>query len=128
MLLSYLVCAMFFFFAAVALVCRQTGLAEATGWEWSHLVWPTAAADWALVSAHCVCAFGGQLVTAAGYSTTRAGIAAFLQLTELAWTYLLDAAVLREPTSLLASLGSAVVFVGAVAAVTGDTRAPERGK
>ena len=70
------------------------------------------------------CAFVAQLVTAAGYATTRAGIAAFLQLTELAWVYLLDVAALREPTSILATLGSAVVFVGAVAAVSGgDARA-----
>ena len=41
---------------------------------------------------------------------------AFLQLTELPWVYLLDVLALGEPTSLLAGLGSAVVFVAAVAA------------
>jgi len=46
----------------------------------------------------------------------RAGMVAFLQLTELPWVYLLDVLALGEPTSLLASLGSAVVFAGAVAA------------
>ena len=46
----------------------------------------------------------------------RAGMVAFLQLTELPWVYLLDVLALGEPTSWLASLGSAVVFTGAVAA------------
>ena len=57
-----------------------------------------------------------QLVFAAGYRSTRVGIAAFLQLTEIAWVYLLDIVALGEPTSALASLGTALVFSSAAAA------------
>ena len=57
-----------------------------------------------------------QLMTAAGYATTRAGIAVFLQMTELAWVYMLDITALHESTSLCATLGSAIVFVAALAA------------
>ena len=45
-----------------------------------------------------------------------AGMVAFLQLTELPWVYAIDVLLLDEPTSLLAGLGSAVVFVSALAA------------
>jgi hypothetical protein len=45
---------------------------------------------------------------------TRAGIAAFLQLTEIAWVYAVDVTVLGEPTSRLATLGTVVVFISAV--------------
>ena len=51
---------------------------------------------------------------------------ACLQLTELAWVYLLDVTALGEPTSLLASLGTAVVFGSAVAAASLDARATGR--
>ena len=37
------------------------------------------------------------------------------QLTEIPWVYMLDVIALGEPTSTLASAGSAVVFGGAVA-------------
>ena len=63
-----------------------------------------------------------QLALAAGYATTRAGISAFLQLTELAWVYLLDVTALGEPTSVLASLGTALVFGSALAAARIDAR------
>ena len=69
-----------------------------------------------LIGLHCVGVLAAQLVTAAGYATTRAGIAAFLQMTELAWVYLLDITALHEPTSLCATLGSAIVFLAALAA------------
>ena len=64
-----------------------------------------------------------QLATGAGYATTRAGVVAFLQMTELAWVYLLDVTVLGEPTSVLATLGSALVL-GAAMVVAAYPRNP----
>jgi drug/metabolite transporter (DMT)-like permease len=58
---------------------------------------------------------GAQLALAAGYATTRAGIGGFLQLTELAWVYVVDVTLLAEPTSLLGSCGTALVFASALA-------------
>ena len=55
------------------------------------------------------------MALAAGYATTRAGIGGFLQLTELAWVYLIDVTLLAEPTNLFATLGTALVFASAVA-------------
>ncbi|KAL1495477.1 hypothetical protein AB1Y20_016843 [Prymnesium parvum] len=122
MLLSFLVCVMFAFFSMVGIVCRVTGLSEAAGWEWSQPVWPASLADWMIIVVHCACTLAAQLSAAAGFATTRAGIAAFLQLTELAWVYALDVFVLGEPTSFLAGLGSAIVFVSAVAAALGNSK------
>ena len=63
--------------------------------------------------------FAAQLLMAEGYQTTRAGIGAFLALTELGFVFALDALVLREPTSWLAAAGTAVVFAGATGVATG---------
>ena len=46
----------------------------------------------------------------------RTELVAFLQLTELPWVYLIDITALGEPTSALATAGSALVFASAVAA------------
>ena len=116
MTLSYLMITMLGLFSCVALVCRTTELANAPGWEWSALVWPVSLGDWCLVGLHCLTALAAWLATGAGYATTRAGMVAFLQLTELPWVYLLDITALGEPTNLLAGVGSAVVFASAVAA------------
>ena len=83
---------------------------------------PADAVGWALVFVHCAFVLSAQLAFAAGYRSTRAGIAAFLQLTELAWVYLLDVTALGEPTTPLATLGTAVVFGSAVAAARIDAR------
>ena len=122
MTLSYLMSTMLGFFGCVALACRATGIAEVPGWEWSALVWPVSLTEWALVGGHCVCALGAWLATGAGYATTRAGMVAFLQLTEIPWVYVLDVLALGEPTSLLAGVGSAIVFASAVAAGCGGSQ------
>ena len=71
--------------------------------------------DWALILLNSACTLSAWLATAAGYQDTRAGMVAFLQLTELPWVYLIDIYLLGEPTTSMASLGCVVVFVGAVA-------------
>eukprot|EP00966_Prymnesium_polylepis_P222380 5144985-Prymnesium_polylepis.1 len=116
LLLNYLLTVMFTFFSAAAALGRATGLADVAGFEWLRLVWPSGAVDWSLLALHCACTLTAQLVTAMGYATTRAGIAGFLQMTELAWVYVLDVTVLRESTSAMASLGSAVVLGSAMMA------------
>jgi hypothetical protein len=51
---------------------------------------------------------------AAGFATTRAGLAAFLALSELAFAYLLGVLALGEPTSARSALGTAIVFCSVV--------------
>ena len=115
MLLSFLTATMFACNGGAHLASRLAGLTEAPGWQWGAFVWPADAADWALIGANCACTLAAHLATAAGYRDTRAGMVAFLQLTELPWVYLLDVLALGEPTSLLASAGCALVFAGALA-------------
>ena len=121
MLLSYLMVVML---AVNVLVAGAASLVagsmmsesqEEEAWSWTRLVWPSDGTDWALVFTNCACTLGGHLATAAGYQTTRAGIVAFLQLTEIPWVYGLDVWLLGEPTTLSKSIGSAVVFGSAVA-------------
>lgn len=116
MLLSFLTVTMFFVFGGVAIAGAVSGLAaHHPAFRWSALVWPRTAMDWALMGANCSCTLIAHLATASGYSTTRAGIVAFLQLTEIPWVYLLDVFVLGEATNTLKSVGSAVVFFSALA-------------
>ena len=73
----------------------------------------------------------GQLLMAAGFATTRAGIAAFLALTELAFSYVLGVTALGEPTSVLGGLGTAVVFGSVGMLAVGKTpavRSPASGE
>jgi len=84
--------------------------------EWGRFTWPWEVVDWILIGVNCACTLVAHLATAAGYRDTRAGMVAFLQLTELPWVYLLDVVLLEEQTSLLASLGSVVVFSSALVA------------
>ena len=102
--------------AAGVLVSQVLGISALPGMEWGSFIWPRDAVDWVLIGANCICTLVAHLATAAGYRDTRASMVAFLQLTELPWVYLLDITLLQEPTSLLASLGSAVVFGSALAA------------
>ena len=117
MLLSYFMVVVWIHVALLTLIAHLSGLAERKGFEWTRLRLPTLPYDWFLLGLYCLGILTGQLAMAAGYATTRAGIAAFLALTELAFSYLLGVTALGEPTSLLASLGTAVVFgsVGAIA-------------
>ena len=116
MLLSFLTATMFVCNGGAHLAARYAGVTDAPGWRWGAFVLPAGAGDWALIAANCACTLAAHLATAAGYRDTRAGMVAFLQLTELPWVYLLDVFALGEPTSALASVGSAVVFAGALAA------------
>ena len=86
------------------------------GWEWTNPIWPADWVEWDLILVHCGGALAAQLTLATGYATTRAGISAFIQLTELAWVYVLDVTLLGEPTTVLSTLGTAIVFASAVAA------------
>ena len=124
MLLSFFMVVVFVAVLLLAAVGAASGLAERPEFSWMQLRWPMAVTDWLLLGLYCAGILIGQLTMAAGYATTRAGLAAFLALTELAFSYLLGVSVLSEPTNLLASLGTAVVFssVGALACVR--TRRP----
>lgn len=127
--LSYLMATMLVWFGAIGLACRATGLADADPlWAWARLAWPADAHGWTLVALHCAFVLAAQLAFSAGYRTTRAGIAAFLQLTELAWVYTLDVVVLRERTSLLATVGTALVFCSAIAAARSHEQTNEAKK
>mmetsp|Transcript_11140 Transcript_11140/g.12536 ORF Transcript_11140/g.12536 Transcript_11140/m.12536 type:complete len:132 (+) Transcript_11140:2-397(+) len=92
-----------------------SSLSSTSPWAWTVFLWPHDSMDYLLIATNCVCTLGGHLATASGYSTTRAGIVAFLQLTEIPWVYLLDVWVLDEATTQWKSIGSAIVFVSAVA-------------
>ena len=115
MLLSHKLAVMFAFFVAVWFLGRITGLSELDGFGWIQFHWPATLEDWTLLGLHCALTLGAQLSLAAGYATTRAGIGGFLQLTELAWVYLIDVTLLAEPTNLYATLGTALVFSSALA-------------
>lgn len=115
MLLSHKLVVMFAWFAAVGLLGHFSGLAERDGFGWMRFRVPAQFEDWCILALHCALTLGAQLALAAGYATTRAGIGGFLQLTELAWVYLIDVTLLAEPTNLFATLGTALVFASAVA-------------
>ena len=59
---------------------------------------------------------------AAGYATTRAGVGAFLALTELAFAYVLGVGALGEPTNVLAAAGTTLTLCGSVAIVAARSR------
>lgn len=132
MLLSYLMAVFFLVNGFVAIVIAPlVAVSDADGadgnssaWKWTRFVWPQDTMDWALVAMNCLCTLGGHLATAAGYQTTRAGVVAFLQLTETPWVYLLDVLALGESTTAMKSIGSAIVFVSAV--VVALIRQPQR--
>lgn len=110
MLLSYFMCVVFACVGAIALLAETTGLSAVDGWEWTRMARPRHTADWLLLLLYGAGILTGQLLMAAGYRTTRAGVGAFLALTELAFAYLLDVLALHEPTSALGGLGTAIVF------------------
>ena len=115
MLLSYFMVVVEICVLLIALVAHATRLAEVKGWEWTGLRSPGDATDVLLLLLYCTGILAGQLTMAEGYRTTRAGVAAFLALTELAFSYLLGVTALGEPTSFLATLGTAVVFASVAA-------------
>mmetsp|Transcript_45223 Transcript_45223/g.94863 ORF Transcript_45223/g.94863 Transcript_45223/m.94863 type:complete len:451 (+) Transcript_45223:134-1486(+) len=127
MLLSYLMVLFFIVNGFLALVLGPIMIDSAavynggdtdtssSAWEWTKFTWPNDRIDWALIATNCMCTLGAHLATAAGYQTTRAGIVAFLQLTEIPWVYLLDVLALGESTTGMKSVGSTIVFVSAVA-------------
>ena len=119
MLLSHLLVVGFCLFASLSLAGEASGVAEAAGWEWLRFRPPSDATDAALLATYSAGVLAAQLLMAEGYQTTRAGIGAFLALTELGFVFALDALVLREPTSWLAAAGTAVVFAGATGVATG---------
>jgi len=99
MLLSFLTVTMFACNGGAHLASRLSGLAEAPAWSPTAFVCPSDSIDWLLIGANCACTLAAHLATAAGYRDMRAGMVAFLQLTELPWVYLLDVLALGEPTT-----------------------------
>lgn len=65
-----------------------------------------------LYGGYFVTLMASQLILAEGYRRVPAAEAAILNLSELAFAYLLDVTLLREPTSVAAACGTAVVFAG----------------
>ena len=109
-----------------ALVARASGLSQLPGYEWSRLTPLPDAASWALLGLYCAGVLFGQLLMAAGYTTTRASIAAFLALSEVAFAYVLGAVALAEPTNALAGLGTALTLGGSVLLVAASQRGTTR--
>jgi len=89
---------------------------SASAWAWTTFLWPHDTMDWCLIALNCICTLGGHLATATGYQTTRAGMVALLQLTEIPWVYFIDVGVLGESTTPLKTWGSMIVFGSAVMA------------
>jgi len=115
MLLSHKLLVMFAFFSCIGLVGHATGISELHSFHWLRFKLPVDATDWILISLHCMLTLGAQLALASGYATTRAGIGGFLQLTELAWVYVIDIVVLAEPTNVFSMIGTGLVFASAMA-------------
>ena len=78
-----------------------------------------------LLCLYCAGILLGQLAMARGMATTRAGVGAILAVSEIAFAFLLDVALLREPTTPLAALGSALVFASVGALACAKARAPK---
>ena len=78
-----------------------------------------------LLCLYCAGILLGQLAMARGMATTRAGVGAILAVSEIAFAFLLDVALLREPTTPLAALGSLLVFASVGALACAKARAPK---
>ena len=78
-----------------------------------------------LLCFYCAGILLGQLAMARGMATTRAGVGAILAVSEIAFAFLLDVALLREPTTPLAALGSALVFASVGALACAKARQPK---
>lgn len=122
MLLSYFMVVVFIYVLLIALLSHAIGLADTKGWEWTRLKAPAHPTDWLLLGLYCLGILSGQLMMAAGYATTRAGIGAFLALTELAFAFVLGVTALGEPTNVLAGVGTAITLLGSVAIVAARSR------
>ena len=110
LLLSYFMVATWLNVLLVAIIAHVSGLDELASFDWTRLRAPANVVDVLLLLVYCAGILSGQLLMAAGYKTTRAGIAAVLALTELAFSYLLGATALGEPPSVCGTLGTAVIF------------------
>ena len=152
LLLSHFMVATFACASALGLGATASGLAQREGWRWAALEVggndnrlgelqlgaattqnlgggarterSSLLVGLLLLGLYCTGILLGQLAMAKGMATTRAGVGAILAVSEIAFAFLLDIALLGEPTSLLAALGSLLVFasVGALACV--KARAP----
>lgn len=88
-------------------------------WAWARLTPPSAWVDWVLLVAIVVVGTFGQLAVASGARTTTASKVALLAINELAFAYVLGVTVLNEPTSVLSTIGTAVVFAGSALVAAG---------
>ena len=126
LLLSYFMVVVFLCVATIGLVAKATGLDSVPGFEWTKFTWPHGF-DWFLILLYCAGILSGQLTMTAGalpivqtcvlrmdggagFATTRAGIAAILAVSEIAFAYVLDIVALKEPTNGFATAGTAIVF------------------
>jgi drug/metabolite transporter (DMT)-like permease len=80
--------------------------------HWLHLHFPSELSTWGLSLVYCALVTGGQLSLAVGFSNVPAGKAAIYSVSELAFAWGISVCVLQEPTSILAALGSFIVFLG----------------
>jgi len=123
MLLSYFMVVVELYVLLLAALAYTSGLSAREGCRWTSLVAPARdLADVGLLLVYCVGILVGQLLMAAGYATTRAGVGAFLALTELAFAYVLGVGALGEPTNVLAAAGTTLTLCGSVAIVAARSR------
>ena len=122
LLLSYFMAATFGCVLVVGVVATATGLYLTDGFGWARLQGVTrhTPEPWdlgeppllllALLLLYCVGILSGQLAMARGMATTRAGVGAILQVSEIAFAFVLDVVFLGERTNALAAGGTAIVF------------------
>ena len=122
LLLSYFMAATFGCILVVGVVATATGLYLTDGFGWARLQGVTrhTPEPWdlgeppllllALLLLYCVGILSGQLAMARGMATTRAGVGAILQVSEIAFAFVLDVVFLGERTNALAAGGTAIVF------------------
>ena len=122
LLLSYFMAATFGCVLVVGVAATATGLYLSDGFGWARLQGVTrhTPEPWdlgeppllllALLLLYCVGILSGQLAMARGMATTRAGVGAILQVSEIAFAFVLDVVFLGERTNALAAGGTAIVF------------------
>ena len=120
LLLSYFMAATFGCVLVVGVVATATGLYLSDGFGWARLQGVTRhTSEPDLGEPRCSCwrsccstvwAFSRASWTARGMATTRAGVGAILQVSEIAFAFMLDVVFLGERTNALAAGGTAIVF------------------
>jgi hypothetical protein len=84
-LLAYFMAVVLFVVGLFSSIARATNLDGQPGWEWARVQPPAGVEEWGLILVYCAGVLSGQLAMAAGYARVRAGKAAFIALSELAF-------------------------------------------